>query len=79
MMRHNLMTITTKHMGCPDEVVLCHTRVLNQMKHFVQNIAGISDAFIQVCSRLNIEVLARAMGGGCFLALIHGTFTHFLH
>lgn len=32
MMRHNLMTIATEQMICPTEAVLCHTRILNQIK-----------------------------------------------
>lgn len=45
-MRHNLMTIKEECMGYPDEVALCHARVLNQTKHFVQTEAGISEDFI---------------------------------
>lgn len=53
-MIHNLMTITAERMGCTNEVVLCHTMVLNQTKHFIQTVVGISEAFIRACKRLNI-------------------------
>lgn len=57
--RYNLMTI-----GCPDKVALCHARVLNQMKHFVQTTAGISEAFIHAYTRLNIGDVGQGNGRG---------------
>ena len=63
-MRHNLMTVSSERMGCPDEVALCLARVLNQMKHHAQTANGISEAFIQACARLNLGGAGQGNGGG---------------
>ena len=62
-MIHNLITITTTRMGCPMDTALCHARVLNQMKHFIQTSSGISKAFIQSYASLNIWWCGQVYGG----------------
>ena len=44
--RHNLITISTRKMGCPKKVAICHSKVLNQMQHFFKTKFGISEGFI---------------------------------
>ena len=43
-MLHNLMIIATRRMGCPKEATLCHTKVLNHMKHFIKTANDIAEA-----------------------------------
>ena len=63
-MRHNLTTITTRHMGCPKSFALCHARVQNTMKHFVKTTAGTLKEYFQASALLNIGGLGQGNGGG---------------
>ena len=62
-MRYNLVTVSIRRMGYPKQVALCHTRVLNNMKHFIKSRFGISIAFFQASLELNLGALYRGMGG----------------
>ena len=63
-MLHNLMTVTTRRMGCPKAAALCHAKVLNQMKHFVKTANGISQDFIQASAQLPLAGCGQGNWGG---------------
>ena len=63
-MLHNLMTVTTRRMGCPKEAALCHVRVLTKMKHFIKTANGTSTEFIQASESLPLSGCGQGNGGG---------------
>ena len=63
-MLHNLMTIATRRMECPKEAALCHTKVVNNMKHFIKTDNGISKQFIQASTALPLSRCEQGNGGG---------------
>ena len=63
-MLHNLMTVTTRRMGCPKEAALCHARVLNSMKHYIKTANGISSEYIQASPLLPFSGCGQGNGGG---------------
>ena len=48
-MLHNIMTVTTRRMGCPKAAALCHAQVLNRMKN------NISQDYIQPSDELPLD------------------------
>ena len=51
-MLRNLMDITTRRMGYPKAAALCHAQVLNQIKHFIKTVNGISQDYIQASDEI---------------------------
>ena len=60
------MTIVTRRMGRPKAAALCHTKVLNSVKHFIKTANGISKESIQASPALPLSGKYHLGGKICF-------------
>lgn len=55
--------ITTRRMECPRSVVLFITRILNQIKHFINTKFGILEEYVHTSKELNLGGRDKATKG----------------
>ena len=63
--RPTLNTVTTRRMGLPKNVAICHATTLRKMKHQLRTGFGISKEFFQWCDDSNPGGLGQGNGGMC--------------
>ena len=63
--RPALNTVTTRRMGLPRNVAVCHAKTLRNMEHHVRTSFGISEDTLKWCKKSNPGGLGQGNGGGC--------------
>ena len=63
--RPSLNTITTRRIGLPKSVAICHAATLRKMRHYLRTGFGISEEYLQGDKTSNPGGLGQGNGGAC--------------